>query len=103
MATIVTANAPEDRPLKLMLFPVMTYTTSTDVTLLRSTVLTDWNSAESRVIFQPPEGTNYSTNLWAPEIHQLDGNWYVIFTADPNTDTPPPEVDMLCDFNCPAV
>ncbi|KAK3060077.1 hypothetical protein LTS18_009405 [Coniosporium uncinatum] len=46
---------------------------------------------------------NYSTDLWAPEIHQIDGSWYVIFTADPRSDSPPPEVDMYCDFSCPAV
>ncbi|KAK7709508.1 hypothetical protein SLS57_008712 [Botryosphaeria dothidea] len=78
------------------------YTNSVNITLLRSAILTDWNNAESKLLFQPPEGTNYSTNLWAPELHQLDGNWYVIFTADPNNDSPPPEVDMYCDFNCPA-
>lgn len=46
---------------------------------------------------------NYSTDLWAPELHHIDDNWYVIFTADPNSDTPPPAVDMFCPFNCPAV
>lgn len=81
----------------------LTYTTSSDITLLRSPVLTDWNNAERKLLYQPPKGTNYSTNLWAPELHNLDGNWYVIFTADPNNDSPPPEVDMLCEFNCPAV
>ena len=29
--------------------------------------------------------------------------WYIIFTADVDADTPSPEVDMLCDFTCPAV
>ncbi|KAF1809010.1 alpha-N-arab-like proteininofuranosidase [Eremomyces bilateralis CBS 781.70] len=71
--------------------------------LLRSPRLTDWNNAESRTIFTPPPGTNYSTDIWAPELHSIDDRWYVIFTADPNNDSPIPEVDMLCDYNCPAV
>ena len=81
----------------------MTYTTNDDVTLLRSKVLTDWNNAESKALFTPPPGMNYSTDLWAPELHQLDGAWYVIFTADPRNDSPSPEVDMYCPYNCPAV
>ncbi|KAJ9659654.1 hypothetical protein H2201_007245 [Coniosporium apollinis] len=63
----------------------------------------DWNTAERRLLFQPPEGTDYSTNLWAPELHHIDNAWYVIFTADPNNDQPPPEVDMFCEYSCPAV
>ena len=46
---------------------------------------------------------NYSTDLWAPELHNVAEKWYVIFTADPSSDSPPPETDMFCDFSCPAV
>lgn len=40
---------------------------------------------------------------WAPELHHFNDKWYVIFTADPNSDQPPPETDMFCDYTCPAV
>lgn len=63
----------------------------------------DWNTAESRVIFAPPPGLNYSTDIWAPELHHIDDAWYLIFTADPRNDSPPPEIDMLCEYTCPAV
>ena len=46
---------------------------------------------------------NYSYDLWAPEVHCIDGLWYVIFTADVDPDTPSPELDMCCDFTCPAI
>ncbi|KAI9727302.1 MAG: hypothetical protein M1828_006921 [Chrysothrix sp. TS-e1954] len=82
----------------------MTYTMNTNITLLRSKVLTDWNNAESKLLYEPPTGKPYSTDLWAPEIHKFDdGHWYVIFTADPYTDMPPPEQDAFCSFECPAV
>jgi len=81
----------------------MTYTTSTDVTLLRSAILTDWNNADSKQLWLPPTGEPYSTDVWAPEIHFIDGLWYVIFTADPNGDNPPPQTSMYCTFDCPAV
>jgi GH43 family beta-xylosidase len=53
----------------------MTYTNNVNITLYRSDKLTDWNNAESKLVFQPPPGLNYSTDLWAPEIHYLNGNW----------------------------
>lgn len=63
----------------------------------------DWNNADSKVLFNPPKGEAYSTDLWAPEIHSIDGRWYVIFTADPYEDSPPPEQTQFCTFDCPAV
>lgn len=44
----------------------MTYTTMTNITILRSRNLVDWNDAESKLAFDPPPGEDYSTNLWAP-------------------------------------
>ncbi|TKA83283.1 hypothetical protein B0A55_00796 [Friedmanniomyces simplex] len=81
----------------------MTYTTNDNITILRSSILTDWTNADVKLAFEPPPGQNYSTDLWAPELHNIAGSWYIIFTADPNYDSPPPETDMLCDFTCPAV
>lgn len=81
----------------------LTYTTNSDIKLFRSKILTDWNNAENKTLYTPPLGMNYSTDLWAPELHQIDGSWYVIFTADPANDSPPPETSMYCDYDCPAV
>jgi GH43 family beta-xylosidase len=50
----------------------MTYTTNDNVSLLRIRVLMDWDNAESKPLFQPPQGMDYSTDLWGPEIHQFD-------------------------------
>ncbi|OMP76533.1 family 43 glycosylhydrolase [[Flexibacter] sp. ATCC 35208] len=37
-------------------------------------------------IFTPPSGTGYSGELWAPELHYLNGKWYVYFAADDGTN-----------------
>ncbi len=31
--------------------------------------------------WQAPGGTNYSQQIWAPELHQIDGKWYVYVAA----------------------
>lgn len=35
-----------------------------------------------KVIWTPPAGTNYSKEIWAPELHFLNGKWYMYFAAD---------------------
>jgi GH43 family beta-xylosidase len=32
--------------------------------------------------WDPPPGTPYSEELWAPELHRLDGKWYIYVAAD---------------------
>ncbi|KAK5037780.1 hypothetical protein LTS07_001247 [Exophiala sideris] len=81
----------------------MTYSTNDNITILRSNILTDWNNADVKLAFSPPVNTSYSYDLWAPELHLINGLWYVIFTADVDADSPSPNQDMLCDFTCPAV
>ena len=40
----------------------MTYTTNDNVTILRSSILTDWTHADVKLAFEPPPGQNYSTD-----------------------------------------
>ena len=32
-------------------------------------------------VFDPPRGTEYSEELWAPELHYLNGEWYIYVAA----------------------
>lgn len=84
---------------------LFTYTTNSNITLKRSRYLTDnWDNVESRVVFNPDptSGEPWSTSLWAPEIHNISGSWYIIFTATSDGDNPPPLLDALCPINCPV-
>ena len=38
--------------------------------------------SDRKVVWTPPAGTNYSKQLWAPELHYFDGIWYIYFAAD---------------------
>lgn len=33
-------------------------------------------------VWSPPAGTNYSKELWAPELHYLRDKWYIYLSAD---------------------
>ncbi len=48
--------------------------------------ITDVKNAPCKTIWIPADSTNMF-HLWAPEIHRIDGKWYVYFAADDgNTD-----------------
>jgi GH43 family beta-xylosidase len=59
-----------------------THTTGRNITIWRTRSIADLATAESRVVWTPPASGPYSKNIWAPELHQLDGKWYVYFAAD---------------------
>ena len=59
-----------------------THTTGNRVVIWKTKSLADLKTAEQKTIWQPPAGTMYSREIWAPEIHFLQGKWYVYFAAD---------------------
>ncbi|WP_083257253.1 glycoside hydrolase family 43 protein [Arcticibacter eurypsychrophilus] len=44
--------------------------------------LADLKHAEQKVIWTPSPGTLYSDDIWAPELHFINGKWYMYFAAD---------------------
>lgn len=50
--------------------------------LTRSRTLTGIGRESAKTIWQPEPGGRYSHNLWAPELHRLDGKWYIYYTAN---------------------
>jgi GH43 family beta-xylosidase len=36
----------------------------------------------TKVVFTPPKDQPYSKNLWAPELHFVDGKWFIYFAGD---------------------
>ena len=37
---------------------------------------------EGKTVFAPEDGLEYSRELWAPEIHYINGDWYLYVAAD---------------------
>lgn len=58
-------------------FYYYTQTTGSDITLWRTKDITDLENAERKVVWMPAQGAVNGTHLWAPELHLLDGRWYI--------------------------
>jgi GH43 family beta-xylosidase len=43
--------------------------------------LQDVADAKPYYVWTPPSGTDYSYEIWAPELHYLEGRWYIYFSA----------------------
>lgn len=59
----------------------LTVTTGSNVTLWRSTSLVGLAAGERKTIRNPQDSGPSSKEVWAPELHFLDGKWYVYFAA----------------------
>lgn len=59
------------------------HTTGNNLRLWKTAKMSELGSATSKVIWTPSATGAASRDIWAPEIHFLDGKWYVYFTAGP--------------------
>ena len=62
-------------------------TTGHNLTIWRTQDITDLRNAEKKVVWTPPETGPYSKGVWAPELHFLQGKWYIYFAADSDANT----------------
>ncbi|HVF89255.1 MAG TPA: glycoside hydrolase family 43 protein [Blastocatellia bacterium] len=58
------------------------HTTGDDLTIWKTRNLADLKKAEKKVVWTPPSSGPYSKDIWAPELHFLQGKWYIYFAAD---------------------
>ena len=102
----MTVNAGDPYMTRYNDYYLFTFSTNTNITLKRSRNLTDnWDFAETKVVFNPDAASAlpFSTDLWAPEIHNINNKWYIIFSATYDADNPLPLLDAMCPFSCPAI
>jgi len=57
-------------------------TTGRNLTIWKTRDITDLAHAEKKIVWTPPAEGPYSHEIWAPELHFLDGKWYIYFAAD---------------------
>lgn len=64
-----------------------THTTGNKLVLWETSNMENLSRAESLTIWEPPAGENYSHDIWAPEIHYINGKWYMYFAASHSDGT----------------
>jgi GH43 family beta-xylosidase len=57
-------------------------TTGRNLTIWKTRDITDLAHAEKKIVWTPLAEGPYSHEIWAPELHLLDGKWYIYFAAD---------------------
>ena len=65
-----------------------THTTGNNLTLRAINNVEDLNEAPPLTIWSPPAGEEYSMQTWAPELHFINGNWYMYFAATYDDGSP---------------
>lgn len=58
-----------------------THTVGDKLVLWRTRNLAQLAQAEHQTVWTPPAAGPNSRDIWAPELHRLDGKWYLYYTA----------------------
>jgi GH43 family beta-xylosidase len=68
----------------------LTMTSGSNVSIHRAKALEDIHpddaASDSLLVWDPPNNTPYGHDVWAPELHQLNGKWYIYVTASDGAD-----------------
>ncbi len=62
-----------------------------------SDTLADLFDAPGRRVYTAPEGSAYSSDYWAPEIHFIGGRWYIYVCADDGSNENHRMYVLSCD------
>ena len=60
-------------------------TTGGDVRIRKTARMSELAKGPIVIAWQPTAGAANSRDVWAPELHFLDGKWYIYFTAGPGS------------------
>lgn len=63
-----------------------THTTGRNIVLYKTNNFAALSSATQKVVWEPPDSTMYSKQIWAPELHFINGKSYFYFAADDGTN-----------------
>ncbi|TJY41167.1 hypothetical protein E5161_14955 [Cohnella pontilimi] len=63
-------------------FYYYTHTVGNAIQIWKSRSLSEISSGETATVWTPPDGSPNSFDIWAPEIHWINGKWYIYYAAD---------------------
>ena len=58
------------------------HTTGRNLTIWKTRDIAELKNAEKKIVWTPPATGPYSKDIWAPELHFINGKWYIYFAAD---------------------
>ncbi|KUI52934.1 Extracellular exo-alpha-(1-_5)-L-arabinofuranosidase [Cytospora mali] len=61
----------------------LTFTLGNRIEIWQSPHLEDFHNCQKSIIWKPPPGSSWSEDIWAPELHYLNGTWYIYTCAAP--------------------
>ena len=61
----------------------------------------DLHNAPRKLVWTAPDEGMYSAEIWAPEIHYLDGEWYIYFAGDDGVNENHRMWVLVCDSQDP--
>lgn len=59
------------------------HTTGNNLVIRKTAKMSELGSAVSTVVWTPQQASVSQRDIWAPELHFLDGKWYIYYSADP--------------------
>ncbi len=62
------------------------HTTGKNLTIWKTKDLHKLSEASHQTVWEPPQEGQNSQSIWAPELHFLDGKWYIYYTATDQAD-----------------
>ena len=60
---------------------LVTFTTGNNITLIRTAKMSELKNGTKKIIWIPPSSGFNSKEIWAPELHKINGKWYVYYAA----------------------
>ncbi|HUQ97573.1 MAG TPA: glycoside hydrolase family 43 protein [Chitinophagaceae bacterium] len=76
------ASGPDPWVFQKDSFYYYTHTFGNKIALYKTAKMSALKDAPLTTIWTPPDTGAYAKNIWAPELHFLQGKWYVYFAAD---------------------
>src|SRR5690606_9884487 len=59
-----------------------TFTQGSKLVIIETKNVSELASGHRYDVWTPPANQSYSKNVWAPELHEINGKWYFYFAAD---------------------
>lgn len=59
----------------------LTFTQGNRISVWESPLMEDFFNPRESTVWKPERGSKWSADIWAPELHWLNGNWYIYATA----------------------